>query len=96
MFSGNNWWGNYIQPNPLTSQTEDTLTKTPLNSSGRLKIEEAINADLSFLDNINGTAWDVTTSIVSPDRLKINIDINGQQFNMVWNPDKLYLTYEVK
>lgn len=97
MFGGDDWWGNFMIPNnPFQSQTEDVLNTTPLNSSGRLRIEDAANADLSYLNNIPGTTWKVVTTITAPDRVKINIDINGQQFDLGWNPDKLFLTYEVK
>jgi hypothetical protein len=97
MFGGGDWWGNYLLPteNQFNSQTEQTLNTTPLSSAGRQTIEAAIKADLAYLDNIEGTTWSVTTAIGGKDRLQIYITINGQTFYYLWNPNQLFLTYQV-
>lgn len=97
MFGGDNtFWGNYLMPdNIFSSKTAAILNKTPLSSAGRKTIEDAINADLSFLNNIPGTTWTLFTAITNANRLRIDININGQLFSYEWNPDKLFLTYLV-
>jgi hypothetical protein len=95
MFGGSDWWGNYLTTGKYQSQTEAILLTTPLTSSGRLLIENAINADLAFLSDIEGTTWSVNTAITGPNRLEITITINGDTFSYVWNPDTLFLTYKV-
>lgn len=97
MFGGDNtFWGNYLMlANQYNSKTEAALNTTALNSGGRITIEEAINEDLSFLNNIDGTTWTVATAIEGPKRLRITITINGEVFNYLWTPDKLYLNYLV-
>lgn len=93
MFGGNDWWGNYLlpPPNQFSSKTEQILNSTPLSSAGRIIIENAIKSDLSFLNNIQGTTWSLTTTIAGPTRLQIYITINGTTFFYEWNPNKLFL-----
>lgn len=96
MFGGSDWCGNFLIPNnPFNSQTETVLRNVNLNSAGRVAVEEAIKADLSFLNDIPGTKWSVSTTIAGNNRLEINISINGKQFNYVWNPDTMFLTYQI-
>lgn len=97
MFGGNDWWGNYMlaPQNQFASQTEQVMNTTPLSSAGRLKIENAIKADLSFLNNIEGTVWSISTNIPAPNRFELLITINGTTFFYLWNPDKLFLEYQV-
>lgn len=99
MFSSNGtaWWGDYLQPEKqkYASQTEAALRTTPINSAGRVIIENAVKADISFLNDIPGTVFSVSTTIMAANRLDIEININGQQFLYQWNPDKLFLTYKV-
>ena len=98
MFGGNDWWGNAYIPDGnslFSAQTEDVLNTTPLTSAGRVKIENAIKADLAYLDDITGTTYTVSTSIANANRLDIVITINGKVFNYQWNPDSLYLNYIV-
>lgn len=96
MFGGGDWWGNALCPgNEFLAKTEDVLKTTPLTSSGRIAIENAVKTDLSFLNNIPGTTWSINVSITSPTRLEILIMINGKEFNYLWNPDKFYLTHQV-
>ena len=96
LFGGSDWWGNYLTKNPFIAKTEELLKITPLTSSGRSKIEAAINQDLSYLNDIKGTSWKVSTAITNTNRLDISIVINGQQFSLQWNPDKLFLTYKIQ
>jgi hypothetical protein len=96
MFGGSDWALNYLVPDsPYESKTEETLRNTPLTSSGRLKIQDAMISDLSFLNDIEGTKWSVDVTIVGVNRLSAVITINGQQFNYSWDPDELFLTYQV-
>lgn len=101
MFSGSDWWGNalLLQNDPslsFLSKTEAALKEVALTSAGRIRIEEAVKADLSFLKKeIPGTDVIVTVSIVSPDRLEIKINIGGEQFFFAWNPDSGFITYQV-
>ena len=97
MFGGSSWWGNFMVPpeQQYNCVTEDVLNTTPLTSQGRVLIENAIKTDLAYLSSIPGTTTKVTTTITNANRIEINIDINGQQFNYVWNPDKMYLSYQI-
>lgn len=97
MFGGASWWANYMFPqNLFSSQTETALRINPLTSAGRIAIEQAANADLAYLNNIAGTIWSVDVTIPIPNRLEMAITINGQQFIYQWNPDTLFLTYQIK
>ena len=96
MFGGNNWWGNVMADVPYNSQTEAALNTLTLSSAGRVALQAAIESDLAYLSNIPGTTWTVTTSIgTNPNQLVATININGQQFNLIWNPDTLFLTYQI-
>lgn len=95
MFGGTGWWGNYIATSPYLCKTETLLKNLVLNSAGLQSLEKAINSDLEYLKNIPGTTYKVATKIESPSRLAINIDINGKIFSYLWNPDSLFLTYNV-
>lgn len=96
MFGGGRWWANRItEPaQRFTSKTENALRQNALTSAGRIAIEEAVKEDLAFLKDIPGTTLKVATTITGANRLELNININGQQFLLEWNPDKLYLTYK--
>lgn len=98
MFGGADWWGNSLLTGDastlFSANTERVMNEVALNSSGRIKIEQAIKADLAHLEkNVPGTKVVVSTSIVSDNRLEINININGQQFYFMWNPDTAFLNY---
>lgn len=97
MFGGEeSWWGNkVISANKFNSKTEKALRENALNSSGRRAIEDAVKADLSFLQDIQGTTYTVSTTIEGPNRLSIDITINGEKFSYGWNPDTMFLTYKV-
>jgi len=74
------WWGNSLlmNSNPsiqMNSTVERTLNNTPLTSSGRLLIENAIKYDLAFLTPIIGTAVEVSVSIISDDRIDVMLKV---------------------
>tara|TARA_R110000803_G_scaffold38124_1_gene82286 strand:+ start:312 stop:836 length:525 start_codon:yes stop_codon:yes gene_type:complete len=57
----------------FNSQTERRLMNVPLNSAGRISIEQAIKADLKFMQAF--AAVSVETAITGPDRLEITIKV---------------------
>lgn len=90
------WWANaFLTTEPdeqMNSETERVLNEVALNASGRLKIEQAVNNDLSFLQKL-GTV-DVEVSIPTIDRVQIDItitepdEVTEQQFRIVWDATK--------
>jgi hypothetical protein len=95
MFGGADWSGNDISDTPFSSKTETVLRNATLTSAGRIDIENAIKADLSFLDEIPGTTWSQQVTVAGVNRVDIVININGVPFNYSWNPDTFFLTYQV-
>ena len=96
-FGGNGYWADdlVLTGNQRhTSQTEQVMNSVPLNSAGRIAIEDAITADLSFFsDAVPGTDAEVSVSIAAKDRVDADIEINGQNIYMNFNPDSMFLTY---
>lgn len=86
MFGGAGWCLNFVTDRPFQSRTETVLRSVVLNSEGRLKIQEAVNADLAFLNEITGTTWNTVISLEAPNYVRIGVTINGQQFDTLWNP----------
>lgn len=95
------YWGNtLLHPNEPQAQfnslTERTLTETALNSSGRIKIEEAIKSDLAFMEAFATVT--VSTSIVSTDRIEITIrlqepdNLEDKSFIFIWDATEQELT----
>ena len=87
------YWGNqlFYSNNPdkwFNSQTERVLSSVPLNGEGRKLIEDAVNADLQFLNNV--VNFEVEVSISSNNRAEIAIFISefqnqsDRQLKMVW------------
>ena len=87
------YWGNqlFYSNNPdkwFNSQTERTLSTVSLNGEGRKLIEDAVNADLQFLNNV--VNFEVEVSISSNNRAEIAIFISefqnqsDRQLKMVW------------
>jgi hypothetical protein len=96
MFGGADWWGNeFLEPlQQFNSQTGPALLKYALNSSGRLEIEKAINADLQIITtNVPGTTVTVETKIVIDNKLSIVITVDGKTFSYLWDPSKRFLNY---
>ena len=87
------YWGNqlFYSNNPdkwFNSQTERVLSTVALNGEGRRLIEDAVNADLQFLNNV--VNFEVEVSISSNNRAEIAIFISefqnqsDRQLKMVW------------
>lgn len=99
MYGGRVYWGNNLlmADAPFLATTENVLREVPLNSSGRITIERAVQADLTTLKNsIPGTEIKTIITILKDNFLSIEINISGQQFYYLWNPDTLFLTYQIK
>lgn len=86
MFGGASWCLNFLTNKPFQSRTETVLRSVVLNSEGRLKIQEAVDADLAFLNDIAGTTWSTTVALEAPNHVRIGVTINGQLFETLWNP----------
>lgn len=86
MFGGDDWVGNFLTDKPFDATTEKLLNTVTLNSDGRLQIEKAVNTDLQYLNDIAGTTWSTTVTIVGPKSVKIDVIINGELFSYLWNP----------
>jgi hypothetical protein len=91
------WWGNSLifadrNKKQFNSETEKTLNNTALNSSGRIKIERAINQDLNDFKSICDIK--VSVSILGVNKLKISIFLqkpNSKQdkvMQIIWDSAK--------
>lgn len=100
-FGGNEWWGNDLffanEPNSkFLSLTEQVLATTPLNSAGRILIEQAMADDLAYLTDYDPeTKISVSVTIDSVNRISAINTINGQQIAMNWSPDASFLNYQI-
>lgn len=91
------YWGNSFYPQEpslqFNSLTENALKNTPLTSSGRLLIEDAIKADLAFMRPFATVT--VSTEIIATDNLKIAIKIvkpdnlEEKEFIYIWDAASL-------
>lgn len=92
------FWGNSLlftndTSIQFNSLTEKTLQITPLTSSGRLIIENAIKSDLEFMAPFAEVT--VTTQIISTDRIDILIglkepgNLTEKRFIYIWENGKL-------
>ncbi len=97
------WFGNALlfqdQPDiQINSTLERTLIEVALTSSGRLKIEESVIADLKFLDELADIS--VETAIIDIDRIQITIlaqepdNLDVQTFIFIWDATKEELIEE--
>jgi len=87
------WWGNqFLKASPgeyNNSTTELTLNTVQLNSSGRVKIEQAVKSDLAFLSKLGKV--DVLVSIPAIDSVLIEIgitepnNIEDKRFRLLWD-----------
>lgn len=73
------WWGNNLlmtsnQSIQFNSKLENIVNTTPLTSSGRLIIENAIKDDLRFMSDFSTIS--VSVSIMDIDRINVNIKTN--------------------
>lgn len=94
------WWGNNLlsqdQPEIQQNSTfEQTLIEVALNSSGRLRIEEAAKNDLDFLKEIAEIT--IETRIIAVDKIEIIIfakepeNEEKQSFIFIWDATKQIL-----
>lgn len=80
-----------------TARTEKVVNTTPLTSTGRVLIEEAMNDDLLFIqDDVAGTKTNASVRITDTNEIAADITINGLSFYMNFKPDSLYLTYKLR
>ena len=91
------YWGNsLLMPNNIEIQynslTEKALNETSLNSSGRIKIEQAVKKDLAFMSDFADIT--VLVSITGIDRVKITINVQeptnnqNREFVYIWDATK--------
>ncbi len=73
------WANDLLFPNQaalqFNSNTERTLNTTPLTSSGRIIIENAIKDDLKFLKAIGA---DITVSVTIPSDNRVTVEITAK------------------
>ena len=76
----------------FNSKTEKTLSEVTINTSGRLKIESAVEEDLLFLKNIVNLKVNIV--ILSADKIEINLLLesipnqSNKQFQFIWDNAK--------
>ena len=97
MFAGDDFWGNDLllseKFRAYLAETERVLLSVALNSQGRIEIENAVKRDLQFLlDIVQGSTLTVQTKITDDNRLEMLITFNGQEINLLWNPQTATLT----
>lgn len=91
-FGGNDWWGNALLPDDVgqrhTATTEETIRVTALSSAGLPVIERAVQNDLSYIiEQFSGTKIEIQSSIPIPNRIDMNVNINGEQTFLQWQPN---------
>jgi len=75
------YWGNTLiwkneKSSQFNSETERTIQNTALNSTGRLRIIQAINNDLEYLKSV--LIFDADVQITGRDNLKIIVNFNSK------------------
>jgi phage gp46-like protein len=94
------WWGNSLifEDTPslqFNSLTEKTLNEIELSSRAVVEISNVVKKDLLFLNEI--AEVDVDVSILSVDKVAINIYVNElgtlekKEFQFIWNATKMEL-----
>jgi len=89
----NDWWGNnLLMPNnpsiQFNSTAEKMLQEVALNSSGRVKIEQALKKDLEFMSDFADIL--ISSSITATDKLEIALKVNepknlqAKEFAYIW------------
>jgi len=92
MLGGGAFWANDLllsngQDWVFDAETEAILKETPLNSGGRIIIENAAKRDLAYLlTDVPGSTLSVSVSITNDNSASIYIVFNGREFNFLWNP----------
>lgn len=91
------YWGNFML-NPseprvwFNSTLEYLLDNTAINSSGRVKLEQAVINDLKFMNDFAKVSASVTLTGV--DQVKISViviepsTLNSTEFSYIWNSTK--------
>lgn len=88
------WWGNSLffanrAEKQFNSNTERVLDSVSLNTSGRIDIKRAVEADLEPLKQIGNI--DVKVSILSESKVKINVtlqkpdSLEDKAFQFIWD-----------
>lgn len=82
------WWGNLLlfretRSAQFNSNTERTLIEVVLNSSGRLKVMQAVNDDLIYLTDLLDYTVDVEFFGNDKIRIIVNFSPKGNQENKV-------------
>lgn len=86
------FWGNAFlidAASQFNSLTERGLITTPITSEGRILIENAVRADLQFMEEF--ARVNVVVRVISDDKLNIDIGIDqpsnlqNLQFQFIWN-----------
>ena len=91
------WWGNNLlfpndQGRQFNSLTESRLIDTPLTSSGRIRLEEALKEDLKFMKPFADISVSVT--IISTDKVKMLVtvqepnNLQAKEFVYIWDATK--------
>ena len=93
----NDYWGNSLffgdnQTRQFNSETEKTITNLVLNSSGRLKLLQAVENDLSYLNNLVNYSVDVQFSDFNKVLILVKFSEKGKQENkqlqLIWDNAK--------
>jgi len=95
------WWGNSLlmlsDPSiQFNSTLEKKIKETPLNSSGRIQLLNAVKNDLEFMNQFSEV--EVEVSIASSDRIEILIKIQepnnlqSNEFTYIWDSTEAELT----
>lgn len=83
------WWGNLAENETerhYRSETQYLLRSIPATSANLRRIEDAVRRDLkSFLTAGIATEIEVSVTVPELNRVKINIDINQENFEFVEN-----------
>lgn len=88
------WWGNDLlmpeeNKKQFKAETEKLLQETPLNSTGRIRVEEAAKRDLEFMQAFANLS--VNVSIADSDTVRIGVivrepeQLTNKRFQFVWN-----------
>lgn len=79
----------FLQENERFNSTfEKTLLNTPLNSAGRLKLEQAAEEDLGYLSGFAQTESDVSITGIDKVELSDKIVSQNENFSYIWNDAK--------
>ena len=93
----NDYWANPLffadnQVRQLNSETERTITNLVLNSSGRLKLLQAVENDLSYLSSLVNYSVDVQFLDFNKVLISVKFTEKGsqedRQLQLVWNNAK--------